>query len=157
MKNQIIFVLALVASLMSACDDTDPVPTTIPMPVPSSDAIIRSVYPSEGAPGSTVAIFGENFGPTSSHNYVSFDAVGADITYVGYGIISVIIYTFTDIPIILGLYNIYLIITISIPFMIPPIYPKQIKTYPQLNLNIYAYITNFVSQIFIFLLELLLK
>ena len=89
MKNQIIFALAIVASLISACDDTDPVPTTIPMPVPSTDAIIRSVYPSDGAPGSTVAIFGENFGPTSSHNYVSFDAVGADITYVGYGVINV--------------------------------------------------------------------
>ena len=89
MKNQIIFALAIVASLISACDDTDPVPTTIPIPVPSSDAIIRSVYPSAGAPGSTVAIFGENFGPTSSHNYVSFDAVGADITYVGYGVINV--------------------------------------------------------------------
>jgi hypothetical protein len=89
MKNQIIFVLAIVASLMSACDDTDPVPTTIPMPVPSTEASIRSVYPSEGAPGSTVAIFGDNFGPTSSHNYVTFDAVSADITYVGYGIINV--------------------------------------------------------------------
>ena len=89
MKNQIIFALAIVASLMSACDDTDPVPTTIPMPVPSTDTSIRSVYPSEGAPGSTVAIFGENFGPTSSHNYVTFDAVAADITYVGYGVINV--------------------------------------------------------------------
>jgi hypothetical protein len=89
MKNQIIFLLALVASLMSACDHTDPVPTTIPMPAPSTVAVIRSIYPSEGAPGSTVAIFGENFGPTSSHNYVTFDAVSADITYVGYGIINV--------------------------------------------------------------------
>ena len=89
MKNQIIFALAIVASLISACDDNDPVPTTIPIPVPSADAIIRSVYPSAGAPGTTVAIFGENFGPTSSHNYVSFDAVGADITYVGYGVINV--------------------------------------------------------------------
>jgi len=89
MKNQIIFAFAIVASLMSACDDTDTGPTTLPMPVPSTDTSIRSVYPSEGAPGSTVAIFGENFGPTSSHNYVTFDAVSADITYVGYGVINV--------------------------------------------------------------------
>jgi uncharacterized protein (TIGR03437 family) len=89
MKTQIIFALAFVASLMSACDDSDTGPTTIPMPVPSTDASIRSVYPAAGAPGSTVAIFGDNFGPTSSHNYVTFDAVAADITYVGYGVINV--------------------------------------------------------------------
>ena len=34
--------------------------------------VIRSIYPSAGAPGSTVAIYGENFGPTSSYNYVTF-------------------------------------------------------------------------------------
>ena len=90
MKKQIALVLALVA-LMTACDTTDPAPTTIPMPVPSTAAVIRSVYPSTGAPGSTVAIYGENFGPTSSHNYVTFDSASAEITYVGSGVINVVV------------------------------------------------------------------
>jgi IPT/TIG domain len=96
MKTQIILVLTLVASLMSACDDTDPGPTTIPMPVPTTEPVIRSVYPSAGAPGSTVAIFGENFGPTSSQNYVTFESVSAEIAYVGYGVINVLVPNLAD-------------------------------------------------------------
>jgi hypothetical protein len=91
MKKQITLVLTLVVSLMTACDNTDPVPNNNMKPVPSPEAIIRSVYPSAGAPGSTVAIFGENFGPTISQNYVTFDSVSADVTYAGYGILNVIV------------------------------------------------------------------
>jgi hypothetical protein len=89
MKTQIILILTLVASLMSACDDTAPGPT--PIPAPTTEPVIRSVYPSAGAPGSTVAIFGDNFGPTSSQNYVTFESVSAEVTYVGYGVINVIV------------------------------------------------------------------
>ena len=92
MKKQIALVLTLVASLMTACDDTDPGPgTSTPLPAPSTVTVIRSIYPSAGAPGSTVAIYGENFGPTASYNYVTFDSVSADITYVGYGVLNVLV------------------------------------------------------------------
>jgi hypothetical protein len=91
MKKQIALVLTLVVSLLTACDNTDPGPTTPPDVTPhiSQVTVIRSVYPSVGTPGSTVAIFGENFGPTVSENYVTFDSVSADITYVGYGVLNV--------------------------------------------------------------------
>ena len=92
MKNQIIFALAIVASLMirlrryrSSSYYYSESPFRRPM------TIIRSVYPSAGAPGTTVAIFGENFGPTSSYNFVTFGSVSADITSVGAGIINVLV------------------------------------------------------------------
>ena len=83
MKNQIILVLTFVASLMTACDDTDPVPVTgSPILAPSTETVIHYIYPSGGAPGSTVSIYGENFGPTSSYNYVTFGSEYAEITHV---------------------------------------------------------------------------
>ena len=93
MKNQIALVLTFVALLMTACNDTDPGPATtnVPLPYPSTEAAIRSIYPDAGAPGSTVAIFGENFGPTSSYNVVTFGSVSAEITYVGDGVINVLV------------------------------------------------------------------
>jgi hypothetical protein len=90
MKKQIIFVLALVASFVSACDDTDtahrPSP---PIPPPATEAVIRAFYPNAGAPGTSVAIFGENFGTASSRHYVTFESVPAEITYVGYDMMNV--------------------------------------------------------------------
>ena len=89
MKKQITLVLTLVVSLMTACDNTDPAPAPPFTDFPSQVTAIRSIYPSVGTPGSTVAIFGENFGPTISENYVTFDSISADITYVGYGVMNV--------------------------------------------------------------------
>ena len=92
MKKQIALVLTFVALLMTACDDTDPGPSTgIPMPAPPTSTVIRSIYPSGGAPGSTVAIYGENFGPTASHNFVTFDSVAAEITHVEHGVLKVLV------------------------------------------------------------------
>jgi len=92
MKKQIALVLTLVALSMTACDDTDPGPAiNAPMPAPSTETVIRTIYPMTGASGSTVAIYGENFGPTSSYNFVTFDSVPADITSVGDGIINVLV------------------------------------------------------------------
>ena len=92
MKKQIALVLTFVALLMTACDDTDPGPSTgSPMPAPSTLTVIRSIYPSGGAPGSTVAIYGENFGPTASYNFVTFDSVAAEITHVENGVLKVLV------------------------------------------------------------------
>ena len=92
MKKQIALVLTLAALLFSACDDENPVS---PRPTPTHPAQtnakpepeIYSVHPSAGAPGSTVAILGANFGPALSNNYVMFGSTSAEITYVGYGVI----------------------------------------------------------------------
>jgi hypothetical protein len=90
MKKQIALVLTFVALLMTACDDTDPSPTTgISTPVYSTVTIIHALYPSAGAPGSTVSIYGENFGPAISHNLVTFDSFAAQIISVGSGVLNV--------------------------------------------------------------------
>jgi len=92
MKKQIALFLTLVALSMTACDNTDPGPAmNAPMPAPSTSTVIRSIYPSEGESGSMVAIYGENFGPTSSYNFVTFDSVPADITSVEAGVINVLV------------------------------------------------------------------
>jgi len=92
MKKQIALVLTLVALSMTACDNTDPGPAINgSLPAPLTDTVVRAIYPMAGASGSTVAIYGENFGPTSSHNFVTFDSVPADITSVADGIINVLV------------------------------------------------------------------
>ena len=95
MKKQLAFVLTLTAFLMTACDD-EPVPTwkhdpndTIPPITQTIPPVINSVYPPAGASGSTVAIFGENFGTSISDNYVTFNSANADVLYVGHGMLSV--------------------------------------------------------------------
>ncbi|HEX6224019.1 MAG TPA: IPT/TIG domain-containing protein [Chryseolinea sp.] len=93
MKKQIALVLTLVALVMIACNDSDPVPAARPSltNMPSIVTEIRSVYPSAGAPGTAVVIFGENFGPTPADNYVTFDSEPAEITHVGYGFLNIIV------------------------------------------------------------------
>ena len=77
--------------LMTACEDEPeyyrsyPSPTlTIPSPM-----VINNMFPSSGAPGSTVAILGENFDTSTSDNYVTFGQSYAEILYVTYGVINV--------------------------------------------------------------------
>jgi hypothetical protein len=94
MKKQIALVLTLAAFLISACDDENPVnPRPTPMPTPQTNAKpepeIYSVYPNAGAPGSIVAILGQNFAPAISDNYVTFGSSNAEVTYVRYGVITV--------------------------------------------------------------------
>ena len=95
MKKQIPLAFALMALLFSACNDENSV-IPGPPPPPAPEAIIRSVYPNAGAPGSTVAIFGENFGPTISENYVTFSSSTAEVTYVSEGMLTVIVPTIED-------------------------------------------------------------
>jgi len=95
MKKQIPLAFALVALLFSACD---PENSVIPGPPPphTPEAGIRSVYPNAGAPGSAVAIFGENFAPTISENYVTFSSSTAEVTYVNEGMLNVIVPNLED-------------------------------------------------------------
>lgn len=94
MKTQIFFISAVVVFSMIACDEETVKPTTYPKTIyniPPSTTIIRSVYPQAGEAGTHVAIFGDNFGPTASDNYVTFNSEPAEITYVGYGMLSVVV------------------------------------------------------------------
>jgi hypothetical protein len=94
MKKQIALVLTLAALLMSACDDENPVgpgptPTPLSQAYAKPEPVIYSIYPNAGAPGTTLAILGTNFSPALSNNYVMFGSTSAEITYVGYGVISI--------------------------------------------------------------------
>jgi hypothetical protein len=64
--------------------------------------------------------------------------------YTGYGIISSILYLYSTNPIILGIYNLYMAIIISIPFMLEPKYPIKNMMYPYINLTIFSYMTGFI-------------
>lgn len=82
--------ITLTAFLMSACEDEPEYyrtsPATLPYPNPM---VIRNMYPSAGEPGSTVTIYGENFGSSDSNNYVAFDSANAEIIYITYEAINV--------------------------------------------------------------------
>jgi hypothetical protein len=97
MKKQIALVLAFAAFLISACDDENaPRPTPLPQPTAIQEPIIRSFYPKAAPSGSTVVIFGENFGPALSDNYVSFGSSSAEIIYVSHGVLNVRVPELTD-------------------------------------------------------------
>ncbi len=97
MQKQLALVLTLIAFLMTACEDKPVGPTgrhnpndTIP-PITQTIPPVRinAIYPNAGPSGSTVAIFGENFGASTSDNYVTFDSTDAEILYVREGMLSV--------------------------------------------------------------------
>ena len=77
-------VVILAAFLMTACEDEPeyyrsyPTPT-LPAPSPM---VISNMYPSAGAPGSTVAILGGNFDTSAADNYVTFGSSYAEILYI---------------------------------------------------------------------------
>jgi hypothetical protein len=88
MKKQLTLILVFAVCAMTACDDNDPV--VLGYPTESlPKMVVSSVYPSEGRPGSTVVIFGENFGSSIEDHFVKFGAAYAEITDVGYGTIYV--------------------------------------------------------------------
>jgi len=88
MKNQFIIGLAIAVVSLTSCDHEEIPQRTFPAPS-NPEIVIRSFYPSSGAPGTTVAIFGENFGSTIEEHDVTFDSAYAEITNVGYGMIQV--------------------------------------------------------------------
>lgn len=92
MKTQFALISTLVLFSMIACEEEAVGPTTSPgiqYSFPTSATVIRSIYPHAGQAGTEVVIFGENFGPTVSDNYVTFNSEPAEITYIGYGVLSV--------------------------------------------------------------------
>jgi hypothetical protein len=88
MKKQIALVLTLAAFLVSACDDENSVSPAPPYQ-PKPEPVVTSFHPNAGESGSTVVIFGENFGPAISDNYVTFGSSYAEVTYVSHGVITV--------------------------------------------------------------------
>jgi len=94
------------AFLMTACDDdpefcsncSSPSPASPPAPAPDSTPAIsiRSIYPTDGEPGSTVNIILENFTDSNVDNHVAFGSTFADIIYTRHGMITVRVPT--DLP-----------------------------------------------------------
>jgi hypothetical protein len=83
--------ITLAAFLMTACEDEPEYYRTYPTPTvpPPAPMVISNLYPSAGAPGSTVAIQGENFDTSTSDNYVTLGSSYAEILYVTYGVINI--------------------------------------------------------------------
>ena len=81
----------LASFLMSACEDEPEYYRTYPTPTiaPPSPMVISNLFPSAGAPGSTVAILGGNFDTSTSDNFVTFGSSYAEILYVTYSEITV--------------------------------------------------------------------
>ena len=88
MKKQIALVLTLAAFLISACDDENSVSPAPPYP-PKPEPVVSSIHPNAGASGSTMVIFGQNFGAALSDNYVTFGSSYAEVTYVSHGVLTV--------------------------------------------------------------------
>ena len=61
--------------------------------------------------------------------------------YLGYGTISTIIYLFSSKQYVMGIYNIYLVFGITLPFLLTTKYPKKEIQYPHIKMRIFSYIT----------------
>jgi len=77
--------------------------------------------------------------------------------YIGYGIVPTIIYLYNYNPLVLGLYNLYMILIISLPFMIKIKYPKNEMPYPKINLKIFSYFTGLVVELTKIILKKIFK
>ncbi|XWV26619.1 putative etoposide-induced protein 2.4 [Tupanvirus soda lake] len=64
--------------------------------------------------------------------------------YVGYGLVSTIIYFYINNAIMLGIYNLYMTLAIALPFLMNTKYPKKDMPYPSINLFIFSYLTGFI-------------
>ena len=64
--------------------------------------------------------------------------------YIGYGTIATFLYWYSDHPIILGCYNIYLVMMITLPFLLKPRYPRTKMPYPAINMSIFSYIMGLI-------------
>src|SRR5262245_56628459 len=66
------FAITFGAFLMTACDEeSNPCTNCPPPPLPlPTTMLVRGTFPSAGAPGSTVAIYGENFDASTSDKHV---------------------------------------------------------------------------------------
>ena len=90
LKKKLTLLITLAAFLMTACEEPEyyssypasALPPTYPM-------VINNMYPSTGAPGSTVAILGENFDTSTSDSHVTFGLSYAEILYITASVINV--------------------------------------------------------------------
>jgi hypothetical protein len=73
--------------------------------------------------------------------------------YVGYGIFTTIIYLHIKNPIMLGIYNLYMVLLISVPFMIKTRYPNSVMSYPKINLKIFSYMTSLTLDVTKFIIR----
>ena len=92
MKTQLALALTLCLLSMTACDDDIVYPyngSPQAVPTESKKVSINSFFPQSGKGGSTVGIFGENFGSGNSGNNVTFGGQYAEITQVQPGILVV--------------------------------------------------------------------
>ena len=89
MKKQFIITLAIAVVSLTDCDDNNESPRPSFPQENKPGMVIRSFYPTSGAPGTTVTIFGENFGATIEEHDVTFDSAYAEIIQVGYGVMNV--------------------------------------------------------------------
>lgn len=73
--------------------------------------------------------------------------------YIGYGFLPTLIYFYVSNPFVLGIYNLYMVLVIALPFLIEPIYPKKVMPYPSINLMIFSYITRIIFSLSRFLYQ----
>jgi len=94
MKKQLVLILTLSSLLMMACEE-EPAYKSMPggssgnVNPGSSQPVINSFHPKSARPGSTVVIFGQNFGPAISDNDVTFDSTFAEIKEIQSGTLIV--------------------------------------------------------------------
>ena len=73
----------------SNCSSPYPALPSVPTPDATPAISIRSIYPTDGEPGSTVNIILENFTDLNVDNHVAFGSSFAEIIHTRYGIINV--------------------------------------------------------------------
>ncbi|MEM0354225.1 MAG: hypothetical protein QXW79_01450 [Thermoplasmata archaeon] len=64
--------------------------------------------------------------------------------YLGYGTFATIIYFYTSIPEIAGLYNLYIMFLISNPFLAETKHWNILSSYPSINLSLFSYLTKYL-------------
>lgn len=67
--------------------------------------------------------------------------------YMGYGIVATIIYFHINNPYFLGLYNMYIAVILSLPFLFETKFPHKTELYPKINLMIFSYIVGKIFSI----------
>lgn len=77
--------------------------------------------------------------------------------FIGYGIAPSILYFFTDHPVVFGFYNLYLIILIVNPFLVPLPYPPKTESYPSINLKIFSSLTKLALMITTYIIQIFLQ
>ena len=80
----------LASFLTTACEDEPKYYRSYPTrPCSPLPLVISGMYPSAGAPGSTVAILGGTFDTSAPDNYVTFGSFYAEIVDITYSVINV--------------------------------------------------------------------